>query len=111
MNQEQKLLSLLKDIRTRSEVDITGLWGIYEMTSEDFGVEEPVLHDLVMQLVRRMIDSGFVAGNPSGEGGSFVPWPDQSAQSVMSRIGEEWRSPRKPDFGDVWFELPRPAQA
>lgn len=108
---DHRQLKVLEDNRLNVATEYLGLWAIYHQAVEDYGLKEPYVHQFVLEIVERMMETGFLIGGFTGPQGQFTLWPSQTPQAVLERLAELWQSPREPHFGDPWFDYPRQTKA
>ena len=84
-----------------------GLWEIIKVIREDMGVQESSeIRRLSLEVVRGLLDSGMRVGpSPYTTQGEFAPWPENTADKVLTRITHEWNAlGREPNIPDSpWF--------
>lgn len=86
-----------------------GLFAIIGWIERQFAnAKEEEVQNLTLEFVRDMLSEGFQAGSPEYSSAGYVPWQNQSADYVVSRIKAEWQKlGKKPNMADIaWFGLP-----
>ncbi len=106
---EDTLLNEIKnDFIKECHDDHVGLWVILWLARRLFpGASSEKLKDITLLIVREVLEdeqAGIVAGKPSPDGRSFVPWSTTTDETVR-KIDEKWKAlGREPNIGDiVWF--------
>ncbi len=104
----QALLKRLADeLELEAKDDWVGLWEIVS-SLEELSPDEATLREWTLDVVRKLLDRGFIAGDSIYSVHPFRPWPDQRPEAIIERIRSEWLTlGRIPTIGDiVYFDLP-----
>jgi len=100
-------MRVVEEIVLEAKDDWVGLW---EIISEfmQFALDEATLRQRTLDVVRVLLDRGFIAGDLTRSPPGFKPWPDQRPEAIIERIRSEWLAlGRIPNIGDiVHFDLP-----
>jgi hypothetical protein len=107
-NTKQALVKRLVDkFELEARDDWVGLWEVVA-SLEKLAADPATLREQSLDVVRALLDRGFVAGNLTSSDPGFRPWRDQRPEAIISRISSEWLAlGRIPIIGDiVYFDLP-----
>jgi hypothetical protein len=100
-------MRVVEEIALEAKDDWVGLWQIIGQF-ERFSLDEAMLRERTLDVVRALLDRGFIAGDSIYYTHPFRPWPDQRPEAIIERIRSEWLAlGRIPNIGDiVYFDLP-----
>ena len=101
--------SIIQDIRAGAKQDYVGLWELCIKVRSRLHPEGSVaLKDLVLAIVRRLLDGGLQAVELTPSGSGCTPWAIQDPAYVIDRIASEWDTlGHEPSVNDiVWFNDP-----
>ncbi len=108
---DMRLDHIADSLVSESEHDYVGVWQLVRRVSKvcDQSSEEAI-RGMTLELVRRLLRRGFVAGRLAHEGG-FEPWSNQNPDAVLERIDAEWSAlGHRPGIDDIcWLNLPTSA--
>jgi hypothetical protein len=101
------IMRVVEEIVLEAKADWVGLWQIIGQFEPLF-LDEATLRERTLDVVRVLLDRGFIAGDPIYSAHGFRPWPDQRPEAIIERIRSEWLAlGRIPNIGDiVYFDLP-----
>ena len=103
--------ALVKRLADKFELEVRDDWvGLWEIVGslEKLAADQVTLLDQTIEVVRALLERGFVAGNLTRSAPGFEPWPDQRPDAIIQRIRSEWLAlGRIPTIGDIaYFDLP-----
>jgi len=96
---------LVQDLFDEAQRDYVGLWEIVGRLSRVHpSASTEVLLNETLEIARRLLDRGMVAGHLA-ENGGFEAWIGLSPDAVVRRIKAEWEVlGRPPSISDIcWF--------
>ncbi len=104
-------LERVKRLADKFELEVRDDWvGLWEIVGslDKLGVDPSTQLEQTIEVVRALLERGFVAGNLTRSAPGFEPWPDQCREAIIERIRSEWLAlGRIPNIGDiVYFDLP-----
>jgi hypothetical protein len=104
-----QVATVVKDYAQAAKSDYVGLWQICIRVRHDFpGGDSEQLRRAVLKVVEGLLAGGLEAVDLASSGSGCVPWQDQRAASVLSRISSKWNElGRDPSVGEIaWFDNP-----
>lgn len=98
------LHDLVGQFLAEAKDDLVGLWEIAREVGLHAGSGDDVREE-TLAVVRELLSSGLLVGDPPYAGGGYRPWPDQDKDRATARIRREWLAlGRMPDIPDIaWF--------
>jgi hypothetical protein len=103
--------ALLSELLAECQEDYVGLWVIVsDLEDEAPSCRPEERREMVLDIARRLLEAGMVAGQFSGE--AFEVWPLAPDQAI-ERIRDAWdKLGRNPTLGEIcWFTAPEASQA
>jgi hypothetical protein len=96
------------DYSRHARSDFVGLWQIASRVRDDLGLTDNAdVRTETLLVVKRLLERGLRPGDYLGTG--FAPWDENSADSIIARITNEWDAGRgDPTLADpiCWFARP-----